>query len=103
MSAEAVFVVHPALAAKAERLPSSPGVYSFQDASGRVLYVGKAADLRARVRTYVGGRDGRPLVRLLVRRAVDVEVIATKSAAEALILENTRIKEDQPPYNLRLK
>ncbi len=95
--------VHPDLAGKAERLPSSPGVYTFRDSSGRALYVGKAGDLRARVKTYVQGRDGRPLVRLLLRRAVTVDVVATKTAAEALLLENTRIKAEQPPYNLRLK
>jgi excinuclease ABC subunit C len=95
--------VHPDLVAKADRLPAEPGVYAFTDASGRTLYVGKAADLRARVRTYVQGRDTRPLIGLVLRRAVDVSVIRTKSAAEALLLENTRIKGERPPYNLRLK
>jgi excinuclease ABC subunit C len=92
-----------ALAERAARLPAGPGVYAFKDAAGRVLYVGKAADLRARVRSYVAGRDARPLVRLLMRRAVDVDVVATKSASEALLLENSRIKAEKPPYNLRLK
>jgi excinuclease ABC subunit C len=95
--------VHPDLVAKADRLPAEPGVYAFTDASGRTLYVGKAADLRARVRTYVTGRDTRPLIRLVLRRATDVAVIRTRSAAEALLLENTRIKGERPPYNLRLK
>jgi excinuclease ABC subunit C len=95
--------VHPDLLAKAERLPAEPGVYAFTDAAGRTLYVGKAADLRSRVRTYVSGRDTRPLIALVLRRAVDVSVIRTKSAAEALLLENTRIKGERPPYNLRLK
>src|SRR5262245_45375424 len=91
------------LAAKAARLPASPGVYLWKDADGRTLYVGKAADLRARVRTYLGGRDARPLVCLLMRRATDVEVVPTRNAAEALLLENTTIKKERPPYNLRLK
>ncbi len=91
------------LLAKVECLPASPGVYAFKDAAGRILYVGKAGDLKARVRTYIAGRDERPLVRLLMRRATDLEVVRTKTAAEALILENTRIKQEKPPYNLRLK
>ena len=91
------------LRAKAARLPSAPGVYLFRDPDGRALYVGKASDLRARVRQYLGGQDARPLIRLLMRRATDVEVIQTKTASEALILENTRIKAERPPYNLRLK
>src|ERR1051326_7455055 len=103
MSLETPFDVHPNLAERADRLPASPGVYAFKDADGRTLYVGKATDLRARVRTYVTGRDTRPLIRLLLRRAEDVEVVVTKSAAEALLLENTRIKSEQPTYNLRLK
>ena len=91
------------LLAKVECLPASPGVYAFKDAAGRILYVGKAGDLKARVRTYLAGRDERPLVRLLMRRATDLEVVLTKTAAEALLLENTRIKQEKPPYNLRLK
>ncbi len=95
--------IHPDLAAKAARLPSGPGIYLFKDADGHALYVGKASDLKSRVRTYLAGRDSRPLVALFLRRAVDVDFITTKSAAEALILENVRIKTDRPPYNLRLK
>ncbi|MDA1193982.1 MAG: excinuclease ABC subunit UvrC [Planctomycetota bacterium] len=92
------------LGAVAGRAPSGPGVYRWLDESGRVLYVGKAANLRARVRTYLGARgDGRPLVHLLMRRAADLDVIATSTAAEALLLENTLIKQHRPPYNLRLK
>jgi excinuclease ABC subunit C len=78
-------------------------VYRWRDATGRVLYVGKAADLKARVRTYLRGGEGRPLVALLMRRVADVDVIATKSPDEALLLENTLIKQERPPYNLRLK
>ena len=88
---------------KASRLPNAPGIYLFRDREGRALYVGKASDLRARVRQYLGGQDTRPLIRLLLRRATDVEIVQTKSASEALILENSRIKSERPPYNLRLK
>ncbi len=59
---------------RVRRLPTGPGVYRWRDADGRVLYVGKAANLRARVRSYLGKRgDGRPLVHLLMRRVADVE------------------------------
>ena len=89
---------------KIKQLPTGPGVYRWYDTTGRVLYVGKAANLRSRVRSYLGRRgDGRPLVHLLMRRAVDVDVIATQTSAEALLLENTLIKQLKPPYNLRLK
>jgi excinuclease ABC subunit C len=94
---------HPNLPERAKRLPSEPGVYAFKDEAGGTLYVGKAGDLRARVRTYLAGKDTRPLISLVLRRAVDVEVVTTKSASEALLLENTWIKRDKPPYNLRLK
>jgi excinuclease ABC subunit C len=54
------------LLARMRRLPTGPGVYSWRSATGRVLYVGKAANLRARVRSYLRGDPSRPLVRLLV-------------------------------------
>lgn len=91
------------LRAKVARLTQGPGVYRWRDAQGRTLYVGKAANLRARVRSYLGVGDGRHLLRLLMRRAVDVDVVPTATAEEALLLENTLIKQERPPYNLRLK
>ncbi|MHC5009827.1 MAG: excinuclease ABC subunit UvrC, partial [Planctomycetota bacterium] len=74
-----------------------------KDADGRILYVGKAANLRTRVASYLRGGDGRPLVRLLMRRAADLDIVATRTPEEALLLENTFIKKERPPYNLRLK
>ena len=95
---------HAILRERVARLPAEPGVYVWKDAHGRALYVGKADNLRSRVRSYLKeGGDGRPLIRLLMRRAVDVDVVLCKSAAEALLLENTLIKQERPPYNLRLK
>lgn len=88
---------------RVKRLPTGPGVYLFKNPAGRVLYVGKAANLRSRVRTYVGKGDGRPLVGLLMRRADDVDVVTTETPEAALLLENTLIKQHKPPYNLRLK
>jgi excinuclease ABC subunit C len=93
-----------ALRERVARLPQEPGVYVWKDAAGRALYVGKAENLRSRVRAYLkDGGDGRPLVRLLMRRVADVDVVLCGSAPEALLLENTLIKQERPPYNLRLK
>ena len=91
------------LQTRVARLPDAPGVYQWLDDAGRTLYVGKAAKLRSRVRSYLGKGDGRPLVRLLMRRATRVEVTTTATPSEALLLENTLIKRERPPYNLRLK
>ncbi len=85
------------------RVPTGPGVYLWKDDAERVLYVGKATNLRQRLRSYLGRGDDRPLVHLLMRRAADVDVITTDTPEAALLLENTLIKKERPPYNLRLK
>jgi len=85
-------------------LPASPGVYLFKSARGRVLYVGKAQSLRTRVRSYLSpGADGRLRMPKLMERAVDVEVLATASVKDALLLENELIKQHKPPFNVRLR
>ena len=85
-------------------LPREPGVYLFKDARGGVLYVGKASDLRARVRSYLGASsDGRMATALLSKHLADVEVIVTANEKEALLLENTLIKRHRPRYNVRLR
>ncbi len=84
-------------------LPQRPGVYLFKDADGEVLYVGKAGNLRARVRQYLTGQDERFMVRFLVAAAQDVDVVLTDTEKEALILENTLIKQHRPPYNVKLR
>jgi len=89
---------------KVNHFPSRPGVYRMRDAHGKVLYVGKAKDLRARVRTYLrDGADGRPRVRFLMARVADVDFVVTDSEKEALILENTLIKRHRPRYNVDLR
>jgi excinuclease ABC subunit C len=70
---------------------------------GKVIYVGKAKDLHARVRAYFHSPDGRCQVEFLVRRVADVETLVTSSDKEALILENNLIKQYKPRYNIRLK
>lgn len=88
---------------QADDLPTSAGVYLFKDRDGAVLYVGKAANLRARVRQYLAGHDERFMVRYLVAAAERVEVVPTSSEKEALLLENSLIKQHQPRYNSKLR
>jgi excinuclease ABC subunit C len=81
-----------------------PGVYLFRDDQGRVLYVGKARDLRARLATYrSAGGDARLGVRFLERDARSVETIVTRTEQEALLLEDALIKQHRPVHNVRLK
>ncbi|MBI4311623.1 MAG: excinuclease ABC subunit UvrC, partial [Chloroflexi bacterium] len=84
--------------------PLQPGVYTMRDAAGEVLYVGKAAVLRNRLRNYFGSPTGlEPRIRQMVSQIADFEYLVTDTEAEALILENTLIKRHKPPYNARLK
>ncbi len=93
-----------ALEARVEALPRGPGVYLFRSARGKVLYVGKAQNLRTRVRSYFRpGGDGRLQVPHLVERTADVEVLVTPNVKDALLLENELIKRHKPPFNVRLR
>jgi excinuclease ABC subunit C len=92
------------LAEKVHRLPRDPGVYMFKDKAGKVIYVGKAKNLLARVRNYLrDGADGRYQIRFLTARARDLDYIVTETEQEALILENNLIKKYRPRYNIFLK
>jgi excinuclease ABC subunit C len=91
------------LAERVEGLPSGPGVYLFKSESGKILYVGKAQNLRSRVRSYVSGGDGRAGIPRLLERACDVDVVVTRSTKDALLLENELIKQHRPPFNVRLR
>jgi excinuclease ABC subunit C len=89
---------------KLEALPTLPGVYLYKDASGKIIYIGKARSLRQRVRSYF--QESRPLdpkTERLVAEAADLEYILTDSEVEALILESTLVKKHQPRYNVNLK
>ena len=89
---------------KLENLPSSPGVYQHKDAEGKVLYVGKAKNLRNRVRQYFQkSRSMDPRIERMLDKATDLEVIVTDSEVEALILEANLIKKLKPRYNVNLK
>ncbi len=84
-------------------LPAKPGVYLFKDSQGRVIYVGKAASLRHRVKAYFSPNINLPKLQRLVARISDFEYMVTDSEQEALILEYNLIKKFRPSYNVRLK
>jgi excinuclease ABC subunit C len=88
---------------KVRLLPHTPGVYQFFDADGTILYVGKAKDLRHRVGSYFAKDHADGKTRLLVRKIVDLRVIHVPTEFEALLLENSLIKEHQPRYNILLR
>ncbi len=91
-------------AALLKALPAKPGVYIFKNDNGRIIYVGKAASLRNRVRSYFGSTHAFEAKTLrLVSQIADIEFILTGSAQEALLLEATLVKRHQPFYNVRLK
>jgi len=85
-------------------LPAKPGVYLFKDKEGKVIYVGKAANLNSRVRSYFGAPSSlSSKVQRLVSKIQDFEFVVTNSEQEALILECNMIKKYTPRYNVRLK
>ncbi len=92
-----------ALKEKMTSAPRCPGVYMMQDASGKVIYVGKANDLKNRISSYLTGRDTRPMAPFLMARASDIAFITTATEKEALILENNLIKKHRPRYNVILR
>jgi excinuclease ABC subunit C len=84
--------------------PTRPGVYLFKNPDGEILYVGKAASLRARLRSYFSSPNQQSArTRVMLSQAADFETIVTDSELEALILENNLIKERRPKYNIRLR
>ena len=96
----------PELDATLKRLPDRPGVYLMKDARGTVIYVGKAQNLRSRVRNYwqkqTGGGESQ-LIRSVIERIADLEYTMTDSVSEALLLEINLVKRYRPRYNVRLK
>lgn len=89
---------------KLDALPTKPGVYLMRDGQGHILYVGKAVNLRSRVRSYFHSSAGiYPKVQRLVASIADLDFIVTASELEALILESNLIKQHRPKYNVRLK
>lgn len=94
----------PILDDKLKNLPLSPGVYLHKDDAGKIIYVGKAKNLRNRVRSYFqSGRGHDHKTRELVRRIADLEFIVTDTEVEALVLESNLIKQHKPRFNVLLK
>ncbi len=90
---------------KLDALPGTPGVYVFKNREGGVLYVGKAANLKSRVRSYfqAGNSDQRYFIERLQHEIGDLETYVAESEKEAALLENSLIKEHQPRYNVKLR
>jgi excinuclease ABC subunit C len=86
-----------------KKLPTRPGVYLFRDAAGDVVYVGKAASLRPRVRSYFSASGQSPKTVEMMRHVVSLETIVVGTEAEALILEANLIKEYKPRFNIQLR
>src|SRR4030065_263577 len=91
------------LEAKVRHAPRRPGVYLMKEGTGEILYVGKARDLKARIRAYFARTDARAMIPFLVSRIRDVEFILTETEKEALILENNLIKRHRPRYNVNFR
>jgi len=88
---------------KLKNLPEQPGVYLMKDAKGQIIYVGKAVNLKNRVRSYFSSQHpDSPKTRLLVANIRDLDFIITDSEIEALILESNLIKKHKPRFNIRL-
>ncbi len=88
---------------KLDGVPALPGVYQFLDKNDKVIYVGKAKNLRNRVRSYFQKNVDSPKTKALVKKIEDLELIITDSETEALVLENNLIKKFKPRYNINLK
>lgn len=88
---------------KVAEFPTQPGVYLMKNARDKVVYVGKAKSLRARVRSYFNGGDVSIKTRYLMMNVAEIEYILTKTEVEAFLLEASLIKKFRPRYNIRLK
>ncbi|MEA2007506.1 MAG: excinuclease ABC subunit UvrC [Chloroflexota bacterium] len=96
--------ISPAIQNKLDSIPKKTGCYLMKDADGKVIYVGKAVNLRSRVRSYFhASAQKHPRTKQLVHRIADIEWIIVGSELEALILEMNLIKKHRPRYNVRLK
>jgi len=93
----------PSLELQLQSLPDSPGVYQYYDKEGKILYVGKAKNLKKRVTSYFNKVHDNAKTNVLVKKIVEIKHIVVSSEADALLLENNLIKKLQPRYNVMLK
>ncbi len=84
-------------------LPNNPGVYQFYDSEGKILYVGKAKNLKKRVSSYFSKKHGYGKTRVMVKKVVTIKHIVVNTESDALLLENNLIKKHQPRYNVLLR
>ncbi|MBK7103870.1 MAG: excinuclease ABC subunit C [Ignavibacteriae bacterium] len=88
---------------KISAIPSLPGVYQFFNNEGKIIYIGKAINLRSRVQSYFRTKVDSPKTQALVSKVENFDIIATENEIEALVLENNLIKKHKPRYNVNLK
>ncbi|QED38564.1 excinuclease ABC subunit UvrC [Antarcticibacterium arcticum] len=93
----------PALNVQLQTLPEGPGVYQYYDKNGKILYVGKAKNLKKRVSSYFTKRHDSHRIGVMVKKVHDIKHIVVESETDALLLENNLIKKHQPRFNVLLK
>lgn len=93
----------PALDVQLQTLPNSPGVYQYFDKNGKILYVGKAKNLKKRVTSYFTKRHDSHRIGVMVKKIHEIKHIVVASETDALLLENNLIKKHQPRFNVMLK
>ncbi|MBZ9629456.1 excinuclease ABC subunit UvrC [Salegentibacter sp. LM13S] len=93
----------PALEVQLQTLPNSPGVYQYYDKNGKILYVGKAKNLKKRVTSYFTKRHDSHRIGVMVKKIKEIKHIVVASETDALLLENNLIKKHQPRFNVMLK
>lgn len=91
------------LKSKIAAVPALPGIYQFLNKDGKIIYIGKAKNLRSRIHSYFRSKLDSPKTEALVKKVNDFDIIATENEIEALVLENNLIKRHKPRYNVNLK
>ena len=96
-------MIKPSVALQTSNLPNKPGVYQYYDKEDKLLYVGKAKNLKKRVSSYFTKKHDNGRTRILVKKIVTIKHIVVDTETDALLLENNLIKKYQPRYNIMLK
>ena len=88
---------------KIKFIPHSPSIYQYYDKTGKIIYVGKAKNLKKRVASYFTKSQDNGKTLMLIKRIVDIKYLVVDTEMDALLLENNLIKKYQPKYNIQLK